>query len=136
MPLEEFADLIQRLGKYRFKNPEGIATAMSKAIRSSYRLGQVHQDSVDIVLSVLAKEIRSLEKLIKDLDKAIDDLVVVLPEYQCLTSIPVLIERFSDESKLVKYAGLYWRQNQSGKADFENTPMAKRGNRYLRYCLV
>ena len=28
------------------------------------------------------------EKLIKDLDKAIDDLVVVLPEYQCLTSIP------------------------------------------------
>ena len=39
-------------------------------------------------MGVLAKEIRSLEKLIKDLDKAIDDLVVVLPEYQCLTSIP------------------------------------------------
>lgn len=41
MPLEEFADLIQRLGKYRFKNPEGIAKAISKAIHSSYRLGQI-----------------------------------------------------------------------------------------------
>lgn len=60
MPLEEFADLIQKLGKYRFKNPEIIAKAISKAIRSSYRLGKVHQDSVDIVLGVLSKEIRSL----------------------------------------------------------------------------
>ncbi|OTN94537.1 transposase [Enterococcus faecium] len=150
MPLEEFAALIQKLGNYRFKNPAGIAKAISKAIRSSYRLGQVHQDSVDIVLGVLAKEIRSIEKLIKELDKAIDDLVVVLPEYQCLTSIPGIgpvyaagilaeigqIERFSDETKLAKYAGLYWRQNQSGKSEFENTPMAKRGNRYLRYYLV
>lgn len=54
--------------------------------------------------------------MIKDLDKAIDDLVVVLPEYQCLTSIPGIgpvyaagilaeigqIERFSDETKLAK----------------------------------
>lgn len=138
MPLEEFVDLIQKLGNYRFKNPEGLAKAISKAIRSSYRLSQFHQDSIDIVLGVLAKEIRSLEKLIKDLDKSIDDLVVVLPEYQCLISIPGIgpvydagilaeigpIERFSDETKLAKYAGLYWRQNQSGKSEYENTTMA------------
>lgn len=150
MPLEEFAKLIQLLGKYRFKNPEGIAKAISKALRSSYRLGQVHQDSVDIVLGVLAKEIRSVEKLIKELDKAIDDLVIVLPEYQCLTSIPGIgkvyaagilaeigqITRFDNETKIAKYAGLYWRQNQSGNTNFENTPLAKRGNRYLRYYLV
>ena len=74
----------------------------------------------------------------------------MLPEYQCLTSIPEIgpvyaagilaeigpINRFSDESKLAKYAGLYWRQNQSGNSEYENTPMAKRGNRYLRYYLV
>ena len=35
------------------------------------------------------------------------------------------INRFSDESKLAKYAGLYWRQNQSGNSEYENTPMAK-----------
>lgn len=132
MLLEAFADLIQKFGKYRLKNPEGIAAAISRSIRSSYRLSQVYQDSVDIVLGVLAKEIRSLEKLIKDLDKAIDDLVVVLPEYRCLISILGIgpdyaasilaeigpIERFSDETKLAKYAGLYWRQNQSGKSEY------------------
>ena len=150
LSLEEFANLIQKLGKYRFKNPEGIAKAISKAIRSSYRLGKVHQDSVDIVLGVLAKEIRSLEKLIKDLDKAIDDLVVVLPEYQCLTSIPGIgkvyaagliaeigqIERFEDQTKLAKYAGLSWKVKQSGNYQSQNTPLTKQGNRYFRYYLV
>lgn len=46
------------------------------------------------------------------------------------------IERFSDETKLAKYAGLYWQPNQSGKSEYENTSMAKRGNHYLRYYLV
>lgn len=88
MPLEEFADLIQRMGRSRFKNPEGTAKAIAKAIRGSYRLGKVQQESVEIVLGVYAREIRSLEKLIKELDQAIQDLVVTIPEYQCLTSIP------------------------------------------------
>ncbi|MGM0219262.1 transposase [Enterococcus sp. AZ126] len=150
LSLEEFADLIQKLGRYQFKNPEKIAKAISSALRNSYKLGKLHQESVDIVLGVLAREIRSLEKLIKDLDKAINDLVVVLPEYQCLTSIPGIgpvyaagilaeigqIERFHDETKIAKYAGLYWRQNQSGNTEYEHTPIAKRGNRYLRYYLV
>lgn len=30
IPLEDFADLIQKLEKYRFKNPEGIAKAILK----------------------------------------------------------------------------------------------------------
>jgi len=54
----------------------------------SYRLGEVAQESINIILSVLAHEIRALEASIKDLDKAIEQLVIVLPEYQCLTSIP------------------------------------------------
>ena len=51
-------------------------------------------------------------------------------------SLKLPINRFSDESKLAKYAGLYWRQNQSGNSEYENTPILKRGNRYLRYYLV
>lgn len=150
MPLEDFANLIQKLGKHRFRNPEKTASAISTAVRGSYRLGQVHQNSVNIVLSVLAKEIRSSEKLVKQLDKAINDLVVVLPEYQCLTSVPGIgpvyaagilaeigqIQRFENETKVAKYAGLYWRTHQSGNTSYQNTPMAKRGNRYLRYYLV
>ena len=46
------------------------------------------------------------------------------------------IDRFDHESKLAKYAGLYWPKHQSGKFQKEQTPMSKSGNRYLRYYLV
>ncbi len=55
---------------------------------ASYRLGALAQESINVVLSVLVREIRALEKNIKELDKAIEQVIVVIPEYQCLTSIP------------------------------------------------
>lgn len=150
MPLEDFAALIQKLGRYRFKNPEGVAKAISKAVRTSYRLGKTQQGSIDKILGVLARNIRGFEKAIKDLDQAIIDIVQAMPEYTCLSSVPGIgpvyaagiiaeigqIERFEDQTKIAKYAGLYWKQNQSGNQQSENTPLAKRGNRYLRYYLV
>ncbi|BDP75992.1 hypothetical protein EfmAA242_02200 [Enterococcus faecium] len=71
-------------------------------------------------------------------------LVAVIPEYQCLTSIPGVgkvyaagliaeigqIERFEDQTKLAKYAGLSWKVNQSGNYQSQNTPLTKQGNRY------
>ena len=102
------------------------------------------------MLAVLVREIRSLEKAIKELDKGIEDIVQTLPEYQCLTSIPGIgpvyaagiiaeigqIERFDSQAKIAKYAGLSWKENQSGKRSSQNTPMIHRGNRFLRYYLV
>ena len=108
------------------------------------------QDSIDAILSVLARQIKGIEKSIKELDKVIEQLVVVLPEYQCLTSIPGIgkvyaagiiaeigqIERFDNQTKLAKYAGLSWKIKQSGNYQTENTPLPKQGNRYFRYYLV
>lgn len=105
---------------------------------------------MDIVLSLLAREIRSLDKMIKEIDKAIEDMVEVIPEYQCLTSVPGIgkvytagiiaeigqIERFKDNPQLAKYAGLNWKETQSGNSSSQNTTLVKRGNRYLRYYLV
>lgn len=150
LPLEAFSDLIQEKGRGRFKHPEKIAKAIQRAIRSSYRLGTVAQESIDIVLGVLVCEMRALEKNIKELDKAIEQLVIVIPEYQCLTSIPGIgkvyaagliaeigqIERFEDQTKLAKYAGLSWKVKQSGNYQSQNTPLTKQGNRYFRYYLV
>lgn len=149
-PLEEFTDLIQKLGRGRFKTPEKLAKAIQAAIRGSYRLSQVQQDSVNVVLTLLAREIRSLESMIKDIDKAIEDMVEVIPEYRCLTSVPGIgkvfaagiiaeigqIERFKDHPQVAKYAGLNWKETQSGNTSSQNTSLAKRGNRYLRYYLV
>ena len=123
---------------------------ISKAVRTSYRLGKTQQGSIDKILGVLARNIRGVEKSIKDLDQAIIDIVQAMPEYTCLSSVPGIgpvyaagiiaeigqIERFEDQTKIAKYAGLYWKQNQSGNQHSENTPLAKRGNRYLRYYLV
>ncbi|HFI0146989.1 TPA: IS110 family transposase, partial [Streptococcus suis] len=120
------------------------------AIRGSYRLSKLQQDSVNVILGLLAREIRNLEQMIKDIDKAIEDMVEVIPEYQCLTSVPGVgkvyaagiiaeigqIERFKDHPQVAKYAGLNWKQYQSGNTNSQNTELVKRGNRYLRYYLV
>ena len=46
------------------------------------------------------------------------------------------IERFKDQTKLAKYAGLCWKVKQSGNYQSPNTPLTKQGNRYFRYYLV
>ncbi|MGQ7662199.1 IS110 family transposase [Streptococcus suis] len=150
VPLNDLTDFIQKLGRGRFKAPEKLAKAIQSAVRGSYRLPKLQQDSVNVILGLLAREIRNLEKLIKDIDKAIEDMVEVIPEYQCLTSVPGVgkvyaagiiaeigqIDRFKDHPQVAKYAGLNWKQNQSGNTNSQNTELVKRGNRYLRYYLV
>ena len=42
---------------------------IQRAITMSYRLGRLAQESSNVVLSVLVREIRALEKNIKDLEK-------------------------------------------------------------------
>jgi Transposase and inactivated derivatives len=137
--LEEFIELLQKLGRGQFKTPDKLAKAIQATIRGSYRLSRVQQDSVNVVLSLLAREIRSLETMIKDIDKAIEDMVQVIPEYRCLTSVPGIgkvfatgiiaeigqIKRFKDHSQVTKYAGLNWKETQSGNTSSQNTSLAK-----------
>lgn len=46
------------------------------------------------------------------------------------------IERFEDETKIAKYADLYWRKHQSGRFTADDTFLSHNGNQYLRYYLV
>lgn len=84
------------------------------------------------------------------MDKATEQFVVVIPEYQYLTSVPGIgkvhaagliaeigqIERFEDQTKLAKYAGLCWKGKQSVNYRSQNTPLTKQRSRYFRYYLV
>lgn len=131
MPLEEAAELLQKLGKGRFKNPEQLVKSIKKAGRSSYRLGKVTKNSINLVLGIIANEIKFLKKQIKEIEKAIIALLETISEAQCLflLSIPGLgpvytagliaeigqIERFDDQSKLAKYAGLTWSKNHTSR---------------------
>ena len=83
--------------------------------------------------------------MIKDLDKSIEKVVKVTDDEQILRSIPgtgpvyaagILaeigqIDRFDNEAKLAKYAGLSWREKQSGSYTSDNTPLKRIGNYYL-----
>ncbi|WP_414152331.1 IS110 family transposase [Limosilactobacillus reuteri] len=107
-------------------------------------------DTDCLLLSVYAEEIKAFQKMIKDLDKAIEKIVKVIDEEQILRSIPGIgpvyaagilaeigqIERFDNEAKLAKYAGLSWKEKQSGNYASDNTPLKRTGNAYLRYYLV
>lgn len=150
MPVEELIDFLQSKGRGRFSDPEALAKAIRKAVRGSYRLGKVMKDSIDTVLAVYYTEIKTDQKLIKDLDKSITQIADALPEAKILQSVPGIgpvysagiiaeigsIDRFDNEAKLAKYAGLAWRQKQSGDFDSEHTPLIRKGNHYLRYYLV
>lgn len=150
MELEDLALLLQEKGRGRFSDPQKIAKTIKKAIRDSYRLAQVVQESVDMVLATYARLIQTLKKQIKDLEKSIVALFEIVSEVQCLKSIPGIgvvyaagivaeigqIERFENEAQLAKYCGLYWKKNQSGNFESERTPMTRTGNQYLRYYMV
>lgn len=125
LPLEAFCDLLKEKGNVALKIQKKIAKSIQPAIAVSYRLGSLAQESINVILNVLVREIRALEKNIKDFDKATEQFVVVIPEYQCLTSIPGIgkvyaagliaeigqIERFEDQTKLAKYAAYVGKPN-------------------------
>jgi len=148
MPLEELAAFLQEKGKNRFNDPACIAASIQKATRSSYRLDQVVEDSMDVILGTSIELIRTFNRQIKELDKSITKLMAGLT--QTLDSIPGIgpvfaagiiaeigqIERFEDETQIAKYAGLYWRKHQSGTFTAEATSLSRNGNHYLRYYLV
>lgn len=69
MPLEAAAELLQKLGKGRFKNPEQLVKSIKKAVRSSYRLGKVTKNSIDLVLGIIANEIEFLKSKLRKLKK-------------------------------------------------------------------
>ncbi|MCM3742472.1 IS110 family transposase [Oceanobacillus luteolus] len=148
MPLEDLADYLRKQGRNRFPDAEYVAKSIQKAVRSSYRLDKVMEDSIDTILGTSITLIRTFERQIKELDKSIERIMKGLP--QTLQSIPGIgpvlaagiqaeigqIERFEDETKIAKYAGLYWRKHQSGRFTADDTSLSRNGNQYLRYYLV
>lgn len=147
MDLHELTDFIIKKGKNRFSDPDAVAKAIQKAARSSYRLPKTVNDSVNQVLSISITSMKALESQIKAFDKAIQAQMMLLPNV--LTSIPGIgpvysagiiaeigdINRFESQAKLAKYAGLAWKQHQSGGFKSETARLIPSGNRFLKYYL-
>ena len=135
------------LHELRFPDPDAVAKAIQKAARSSYRLPKTVNDSVNQVLSISITSMKALESQIKEFDKAIKAQMELLPNV--LISIPGIgpvysagimaeigdINRFNSQAALAKYAGLAWKQHQSGGFESEVTRLIPSGNRFLKYYL-
>ena len=147
MDLQELTDFIMEKGKNRFPDPGSVAKAIQKAARSSYRLPKTVNNSVNQVLSISITSMKALESQIKAFDKAIAAPIELLPNV--LISIPGIgpvfsagimaeigdINRFGNHAQLAKYAGLAWKQHQSGSFQAQTTRLIHSGNRFLKYYL-
>ena len=145
--LDELTVFIDEKGR-NFADPAAKAKAIQTAARNSYRLPITVNNSVNQAMSVCIATMRALEKQIKVLDKQIEQIFAIIPN--TLTSVPGIgkvysagiiaeigdVNRFQSQASVAKYAGLVWKQHQSGEFEAQNTRLIKSGNRFLRYYLL
>ena len=145
--LDELTAFIDEKGR-NFADPAVKAKAIQTAARNSYRLPITVNNSVNQAMAVCIATMRALEKQIKVLDKQIEQIFAIIPN--TLTSVPGIgkvysagiiaeigdINRFQSQASVAKYAGLVWKQHQSGEFEAQNTRLIKSGNRFLRCYLL
>lgn len=152
MPIEALIEHICKKGKNRFVNPEHTASLLQQAARNSYRLDKCLYEPLTISIASSFNLISAYESELKAINKAIEKTLKGIDPtaYQCLLSIPGIgpvyaagiiaeigsIDAFKSQDSLAKYAGLVWRENQSGNFRADDTNLSKTGNSYLRYYLI
>lgn len=142
---EELVDFLVQHGKNRFDDPQAVAQALQKAARSSYRLPKTVNDSVNMAMASSIRVIRTLQEQLKSLRKAIDDHLDTIP--QTLDTVPGIgpvfasgimaeienIHHYHSHKQLAKFAGIAWKEHQSGNFTASQTRLINSGNRFLRY---
>ncbi len=146
--VEKLTEFIIEHGKNRFADPDEIVKKIKAMARKSYKIRPELAKSVNLVLAMTMKNITVMQKSLKEVNKAISDELKGFPN--TLQSVPGIgpvytagiiaeigdINRFGNEAKLAKYAGLAWRKSQSSDYQSDNTPFFRSSNKYLRYYLV
>ena len=152
MPIEDLVAFLGEKGHHHFNNPKQTADLLRQAARNSYRLDKCLYEPLTISIASSFTLISTYQAEMKLVNKAIEKTLRGLDPnaYQSLLSIPGIgpvmaagilaeighIEAFSSQEALAKYAGLIWRENQSGNFKSDDTPLSKAGNAYLRYYLI
>jgi transposase len=148
IPFDDLVELIDELGKHRFADPKENARTLQAVTGDSYPLPVGLQAPVNLILGQSLQQITALQRLVQRTETAIAEALQASPN--TLTTIPGIGPVFaagmaseigdparfdSDQAKVAKFAGLCWRQTQSGDFQAEETPLSHAGNRYLRYYL-
>lgn len=150
--VESLITILQEKGNKHFSKPEIVAEKLKNAAKNSFRLDCFSAEPITLAITSSFNVIQAYKDEIKAIDKGILKTIKGINEqaYNSLISIPGIgpvfasgiiaeigsIDQFKDEASLAKYAGLFWKENESGKFTAEDTHLTKAGNPYLRYYLV
>ena len=150
-PEEDLVAFIAEKSHNRISDISRTTKLLKKAARDSYRLDKALYEPINVSIASSFNCLETFKKEIKAIDVAIEREIKGLSPnaFTILQSIdgigPVFaggivaeigdIHAFHSADALAKYAGLYWRHNDSGGYTSEDNPMSKAGNRYLRYYL-
>jgi transposase len=147
-PLPDLAANLQQHARGRLSDPLATAQALQAVVQDSYPLAPSLQAPVNHVLHWSLDLSADLQRQLDRIDDAIAAALAEIP--QTLDSIPGIglvcaagilaelgdIADFDyDDDKVAQFAGLHWRKTQSGTRQAAETPLTKRGSRYLRYYL-
>lgn len=146
LPFHDLVEFIDVKGKRRFPDPADNARRLQQVAQDSYRLPRQLQESVQLVLGMSFQHIAHLERQLKRLDTAIAQhmdafhhSLQTIPGFGPVFCAGILAEigdiaRFDfDQAKVANYAGLKWRKTQSANFTADESPMTRKGNRFLRY---
>ena len=152
MPMEKLVEFICEKGRNRFTDPQKTANLLQAATRNSYRLDKCLYEPITVAIASSFTMISTYNAEIKKVNKAIETTIKGLNPnaFLSLQSIPGVgpvmaagimaeigdIHIFKSQESLAKYAGLVWRENQSGQFKADDTLMSKAGNSYLIYYLL
>lgn len=149
MSMEKLVEFICEKGRNRFPDPQKTAKLLQAAARNSYRLDKCLYEPLTVAIASSFTMISTYNAEIKKVNQAIEKTIKGLNTnaFLSLQSIPGIgpimatgimaeigdITVFKSQESLAKYAGLVWRENQSGQFKVDDTSMSKAGNSYLRY---
>ena len=152
MPMEKLVEFICEKGRNRFPDPQKTAKLLQTAASNSYRLDKCLYEPLTVAIASSFTMISTYNAEIKKVNQAIEKTIKGLNTnaFLSLQSIPGIgpvmaagimaeigdITVFKSQESLAKYAGLVWRENQSGQFKADDTSMSKAGNSYLRYYLL
>ena len=152
MPMEKLVKFICEKGRNRFPDPQKTAKLLQAAAKNSYRLDKCLYEPLTVAIASSFTMISTYNAEIKKVNQAIEKTIKGLNTnaFLSLQSIPGIgpvmaagimaeigdITVFKSQESLAKYAGLVWRENQSGQFKADETSMSKAGNSYLRYYLL
>ncbi len=148
---EELLTFLAEKSRNRITDISKTSELLRKAARDSYRLDKCMYEPINVSLASSFNCIQTYQKEIKLIDQAIEKCINGMHPnaLTILRSIPGIgpvwaagilseigdITAFHSSDALAKYAGLYWKKNDSGDFISEDTNLTKAGNAYLRYYL-